>query len=48
MGLPKDVAAACAHLVRDEAGYITGRVIGINGGRTTCERVTAGPPGPGG
>jgi 2-hydroxycyclohexanecarboxyl-CoA dehydrogenase len=34
-GRPEDVAAACAFLVREEAGYITGQVIGVNGGRNT-------------
>jgi 2-hydroxycyclohexanecarboxyl-CoA dehydrogenase len=34
-GLPEDIAAACAFLVRDEASYITGQVIGVNGGRNT-------------
>jgi 2-hydroxycyclohexanecarboxyl-CoA dehydrogenase len=34
VGLPEDIAAACAYLVRDEAGFITGQVIGVNGGRT--------------
>jgi NAD(P)-dependent dehydrogenase (short-subunit alcohol dehydrogenase family) len=29
-----DIAAACAFLVSDAAGYITGQVIGVNGGRT--------------
>ncbi|WP_436789986.1 SDR family NAD(P)-dependent oxidoreductase [Yinghuangia sp. YIM S10712] len=35
VGRPEDIAAACAYLVRDEAGYITGQIIGVNGGRTT-------------
>jgi 2-hydroxycyclohexanecarboxyl-CoA dehydrogenase len=35
VGRPEDIAAACAYLVRDEASYITGQVIGVNGGRTT-------------
>ena len=35
VGRPEDIAAACAYLVRDEAGYITGQVIGVNGGRNT-------------
>jgi NAD(P)-dependent dehydrogenase (short-subunit alcohol dehydrogenase family) len=35
VGHPDDVAAACAFLVRDDASYITGQVIGVNGGRTT-------------
>lgn len=35
VGRPEDIAAACAFLVRDEAGYVTGQVIGVNGGRNT-------------
>jgi NAD(P)-dependent dehydrogenase (short-subunit alcohol dehydrogenase family) len=31
-GTPEDVAAACAFLCSDEAGYITGQAIGVNGG----------------
>ncbi|MBA2947843.1 SDR family NAD(P)-dependent oxidoreductase [Streptomyces himalayensis] len=34
-GLPEDIAAACAFLVSEEAGYITGQVFGVNGGRNT-------------
>ena len=34
-GLPEDIAAACAFLVSEEAGYVTGQVIGVNGGRNT-------------
>ncbi|NUU23524.1 MAG: SDR family oxidoreductase [Streptomycetaceae bacterium] len=34
-GRPEDIAAACAFLVSDEAGYITGQVFGVNGGRNT-------------
>jgi NAD(P)-dependent dehydrogenase (short-subunit alcohol dehydrogenase family) len=33
MGIPEDIAAACAYLVSDEAGYVTGQIIGVNGGR---------------
>jgi NAD(P)-dependent dehydrogenase (short-subunit alcohol dehydrogenase family) len=33
VGQPEDIAAACAYLVRDEASYVTGQVIGVNGGR---------------
>jgi 2-hydroxycyclohexanecarboxyl-CoA dehydrogenase len=32
-GDPADIAGACAWLVSDEAGYVTGQVIGVNGGR---------------
>jgi 2-hydroxycyclohexanecarboxyl-CoA dehydrogenase len=35
VGRPEDIAAMCAFLVRDEAGYITGQVMGVNGGRNT-------------
>lgn len=34
-GLPEDIAATTSFLVSDEAGYITGQVIGVNGGRNT-------------
>jgi NAD(P)-dependent dehydrogenase (short-subunit alcohol dehydrogenase family) len=34
-GRPEDIAAMCAFLVRDEAGYVTGQVLGVNGGRNT-------------
>ena len=34
IGRPDDVAAACAFLVSEEAGYITGQSLGVNGGRT--------------
>jgi NAD(P)-dependent dehydrogenase (short-subunit alcohol dehydrogenase family) len=32
-GLPDDVAAACAFLCAEDAGYITGQAINVNGGR---------------
>ena len=35
VGRPEDVAATCAFLVGDEASYIPGQVIGVNGGRNT-------------
>jgi NAD(P)-dependent dehydrogenase (short-subunit alcohol dehydrogenase family) len=31
-GTPDDIAAACAFLCSDEAGYVTGQIIGVNGG----------------
>jgi 2-hydroxycyclohexanecarboxyl-CoA dehydrogenase len=34
-GRPEDIAATCSFLVSDEASYITGQVIGVNGGRNT-------------
>ncbi|MEV1063987.1 SDR family NAD(P)-dependent oxidoreductase [Streptomyces sp. NPDC050263] len=34
-GRPEDIAAACSFLVSDEAGYVTGQSIGVNGGRNT-------------
>jgi NAD(P)-dependent dehydrogenase (short-subunit alcohol dehydrogenase family) len=35
VGLPEDIAATCSFLVSQEAGYITGQIIGVNGGRNT-------------
>jgi 2-hydroxycyclohexanecarboxyl-CoA dehydrogenase len=35
VGTPEDIAAATAFLVREDAGYVTGQVIGVNGGRVT-------------
>jgi 2-hydroxycyclohexanecarboxyl-CoA dehydrogenase len=32
-GQPEDIAAACAFLASEAAGYITGQTIGVNGGR---------------
>jgi NAD(P)-dependent dehydrogenase (short-subunit alcohol dehydrogenase family) len=34
-GTAEDIAAAAAFLVSDDAGYVTGQVIGVNGGRNT-------------
>lgn len=35
IGRPEDIAAACAFLVSEESGYITGQIVGVNGGRCT-------------
>jgi NAD(P)-dependent dehydrogenase (short-subunit alcohol dehydrogenase family) len=35
MGKPEDIAAACAFFISDEASYITGQILGVNGGRNT-------------
>jgi 2-hydroxycyclohexanecarboxyl-CoA dehydrogenase len=35
VGRPEDIAAMCAFLVSEEASYITGQVMGVNGGRNT-------------
>ena len=32
-GKPEDIAGACAWLVSEETGYVTGQTIGVNGGR---------------
>lgn len=34
-GRPEDIAAATAYLVSDDAGYVTGQILGVNGGRNT-------------
>ena len=31
-GTPADIAAACSFLCSDGASYVTGQVIGVNGG----------------
>jgi NAD(P)-dependent dehydrogenase (short-subunit alcohol dehydrogenase family) len=33
VGRPEDIAAMCAFLCSEDAGYITGQVVGVNGGR---------------
>ena len=35
MGKPEDIAAAVAFLASEEASYITGQILGVNGGRNT-------------
>ena len=35
VGRPEDIAAACAFLISEEGGYITGQILGVNGGRNT-------------
>jgi NAD(P)-dependent dehydrogenase (short-subunit alcohol dehydrogenase family) len=35
IGRPEDIAAVTAFLVTEEASYVTGHVIGVNGGRNT-------------
>ena len=35
VGRPDDIAAACAFFVSEDAGYITGQILGVNGGRNT-------------
>lgn len=35
IGTPEDVAAVCAFLTSEEASYVTGQSIGVNGGRNT-------------
>jgi 2-hydroxycyclohexanecarboxyl-CoA dehydrogenase len=31
-GTPEDIASACAYLCSEEGGYVTGQIIGVNGG----------------
>jgi 2-hydroxycyclohexanecarboxyl-CoA dehydrogenase len=35
IGKPEDIAAACSFLISEEASYITGQILGVNGGRNT-------------
>jgi NAD(P)-dependent dehydrogenase (short-subunit alcohol dehydrogenase family) len=35
IGIPEDIAAACAYLVSPDAGYVTGQVLSPNGGGHT-------------
>ncbi len=35
VGQPDDIANACVFLCQDESSYITGQIIGVNGGRNT-------------
>jgi NAD(P)-dependent dehydrogenase (short-subunit alcohol dehydrogenase family) len=35
VGRPEDIAAACAFFAAEEAGYITGQILDVNGGRNT-------------
>lgn len=35
VGKPEDIAATCSFLISEEAGYITGQIVGVNGGRNT-------------
>jgi 2-hydroxycyclohexanecarboxyl-CoA dehydrogenase len=35
LGEVEDIAAACSYLCRDEAGYVTGQILGVNGGRVS-------------
>lgn len=35
LGTPDEIAAVCAFLCSEEAGYVTGQVIGVNGGAVT-------------
>lgn len=32
LGLPEEIAAACCFFASDDAGYITGQLLGVNGG----------------
>jgi 2-hydroxycyclohexanecarboxyl-CoA dehydrogenase len=35
VGRPEDIAAACSFFVSEEASYITGQILGVNGGRNS-------------
>jgi len=36
LGTPEDIAAAVAYVTSDDAGYLTGQVITVDGGMTMC------------
>ena len=36
MGTPEDIAAAAAYLTADDAGFVTGQVVCVDGGMTMC------------
>ena len=36
LGVPEDIAAAVAYATGDDAGYLTGQVIAVDGGMTMC------------
>ena len=33
LGTPEDMAAVCSFLCREEAGFVTGQIVGVNGGQ---------------
>jgi NAD(P)-dependent dehydrogenase (short-subunit alcohol dehydrogenase family) len=35
LGRPEEIAAACAFFASEDAGYITGQLLGVNGGAAT-------------
>src|SRR5260370_4578846 len=44
IGVPSDIANAVAFLVSDEAGYITGQNLAVNGGRAVHWQRAPAPP----
>ncbi|MEQ8769470.1 MAG: 3-oxoacyl-[acyl-carrier-protein] reductase [Phycisphaerales bacterium] len=36
LGVPEDIAAAVSYVTADDAGYLTGQVIAVDGGLTMC------------
>ncbi|MBY0307332.1 MAG: SDR family oxidoreductase, partial [Phycisphaerales bacterium] len=36
LGTPEDIAAAVAYVTGDDAGYLTGQVLTVDGGMTMC------------
>jgi 3-oxoacyl-[acyl-carrier protein] reductase len=36
LGVPDDIAAAVAYMTSEDAGYLTGQVLCVDGGLTMC------------
>jgi NAD(P)-dependent dehydrogenase (short-subunit alcohol dehydrogenase family) len=48
LGIPEDIAGLASVLVSPEAGWITGQVIGVTGGRSALRKGLTRSPSDGG